>query len=81
METSLTERRGSKAVRLPDSCSRATAGGRVFSMLTIAIFTGSPGVMSVSYSSVRINRNTKRKHQISIEPLNVAANTLLATND
>lgn len=57
VEISLTERRGSKAVRLPDNCSRATAGGRVLSMLTVAIFTGSPG--AISYSSVRAVRTTR----------------------
>lgn len=41
----LTERRGSKAVRLLDNCSILSLGGRLFPRPTVAIFKGSPALM------------------------------------
>lgn len=39
-----TDSRGSKAVRLPDNCSIWSLGESLLSILTIAIFTGSPDI-------------------------------------
>lgn len=51
--TVLTERRGSKAVRLPDNCSIFCMGESLPSIPTVAIFTGSP--LKNRSSSIRTN--------------------------
>lgn len=43
----LTERHGSKAMRLRDNCVSFKLGGSLLSILTIAIFVGSPDGMKV----------------------------------
>ena len=45
----LTERRGSKEVRLFDNSSSVWGGGRSSPMLAIAILIGSPGIMKGKY--------------------------------
>lgn len=70
LQARLTERRGSKAVRLLESCSRTTVGGSSVSMPTIAIFVGSPNATKTH--SLKMYKKKENHYKTSLNNINMS---------